>query len=188
MHLKIVLYRSFVITLYFFVFTFKLFLLKKFYTQILWRIQIFQLADFFIFIYFFFSLALDEDGVAYVMGRSEYGRLGLGEGSDDATTPTPLPVNFSETESKIIQVSAGECVSYVLTESGMFLRVIFLLINLCSSGLKLWFFGGLIILWLGSNPLDGVNSTNIKFLYIAVNFITHIMYLFLLQEECAYVF
>lgn len=48
------------------------------------------------------------------MGRNEYGRLGLGQGSKDATKPTPIPLSGG----KPVFVAAGECVSFILTEDG----------------------------------------------------------------------
>lgn len=49
------------------------------------------------------------------MGRNEYGRLGLGSTHPDASEPTPLP---SPTGKKAIQIAAGECVSFFVTEDG----------------------------------------------------------------------
>ncbi|KAB7496162.1 Regulator of chromosome condensation [Armadillidium nasatum] len=60
------------------------------------------------------SIALDEDGVVYSMGRNEYGRLGLGQGSKDATKPTPIPLP----DVKPVFVAAGECVSFIVTKDG----------------------------------------------------------------------
>ena len=62
-----------------------------------------------------FSLALTEDGVACCMGRREYGRLGMGDVKEDIKKPTPIT---SLQDQKAISVSAGECVSLVVMESG----------------------------------------------------------------------
>ena len=49
------------------------------------------------------------------MGRNEYGRLGLGKDSSDAKTPTQIS---SISDKKIASVSAGECVSLLVTDTG----------------------------------------------------------------------
>ncbi|XP_069959978.1 regulator of chromosome condensation-like isoform X3 [Cherax quadricarinatus] len=61
------------------------------------------------------SLAITEDGTTHCMGRREYGRLGLGHLDDDIKKPTPVT---SLEGQKAINVSAGECVSLVVMESG----------------------------------------------------------------------
>ncbi|XP_045583192.1 regulator of chromosome condensation [Procambarus clarkii] len=61
------------------------------------------------------SLALTDDGTAYCMGRREYGRLGLGELQHDIKKPTAITTLEGQ---KAISVSAGECVSLVVMESG----------------------------------------------------------------------
>ncbi|XP_068211626.1 regulator of chromosome condensation-like [Palaemon carinicauda] len=61
------------------------------------------------------SLALTEDGVAHSMGRREYGRLGMGDIKEDLKKPTPIP---GLQDKKAISVSAGECVSLVVVDSG----------------------------------------------------------------------
>ncbi|XP_042227472.1 regulator of chromosome condensation-like [Homarus americanus] len=61
------------------------------------------------------SLATTEDGTAHCMGRREYGRLGMGDLDNDIKKPTPIT---SLVGKKAISVSAGECVSLVIMESG----------------------------------------------------------------------
>lgn len=61
------------------------------------------------------SLALSDKGVVYAMGRREYGRLGMGDIKEDLKKPTPIP---SIADKKAVSVSAGECVSVVVMESG----------------------------------------------------------------------
>ncbi|KAF5276757.1 hypothetical protein FQR65_LT16207 [Abscondita terminalis] len=61
------------------------------------------------------TLALDEDGVTYAVGRKEYGRLGLGPGTDDATELTVLP---SLQDKNIIGICCGSSTSFAVTESG----------------------------------------------------------------------
>ncbi|XP_066971514.1 regulator of chromosome condensation [Macrobrachium rosenbergii] len=61
------------------------------------------------------SLALTEDGVAHCMGRREYGRLGMGDIKEDIIKPTPIT---TLQDKKAISISAGECVSLVVMESG----------------------------------------------------------------------
>lgn len=52
-----------------------------------------------------------------MLGRKEYGRLGLGENCDDATEPTLIP---ALQDKKVINISCGSCVSFAVTEEGMF--------------------------------------------------------------------
>lgn len=62
------------------------------------------------------TLALDEDGQVYSLGRKEYGRLGMGADAKDLAVPTPIPALQSQ---KCVEVTAGESVSLAVTESGM---------------------------------------------------------------------
>ncbi|XP_063606599.1 regulator of chromosome condensation-like [Penaeus indicus] len=61
------------------------------------------------------SLALSDDGTAHTMGRREYGRLGMGDIKEDLKKPTPVKDLEGQ---KAVSVSAGECVSLVVMESG----------------------------------------------------------------------
>ncbi|XP_076058734.1 regulator of chromosome condensation 1 [Oratosquilla oratoria] len=61
------------------------------------------------------SAAVDSEGRVHVMGRCEYGRLGLGEGSKDAISPTMVPKLIDKT---VTHVSAGECVTLAVTNDG----------------------------------------------------------------------
>ncbi|KAJ9585284.1 hypothetical protein L9F63_002914, partial [Diploptera punctata] len=63
------------------------------------------------------SLALDSEGVIYALGRKEYGRLGLGENSDDAKKPTPVTALSDE---RCIDVSCGSTASFAITNKGEF--------------------------------------------------------------------
>ncbi|XP_072890854.1 regulator of chromosome condensation isoform X2 [Hemitrygon akajei] len=59
------------------------------------------------------TLCLDSDGKAHSLGRAEYGRLGLGEGATEKSTPTViqgLPV--------ITDVACGASVSYAISKDG----------------------------------------------------------------------
>lgn len=56
-------------------------------------------------------------GQTYVLGRKEYGRLGLGENCDDATEPTLIP---ALKDKKVINISCGSCVSFAVTEEGIY--------------------------------------------------------------------
>lgn len=60
-------------------------------------------------------MALTEAGEVHTMGRCEYGRLGMGDVKNDVIVPTPVP----GLKEKGIAVSAGECVSLVVTDTGM---------------------------------------------------------------------
>lgn len=61
------------------------------------------------------TIALDESGQVYVLGRKEYGRLGLGPNGSDATKLTPVPLLNSI---KCIHVAAGAAQSFAATELG----------------------------------------------------------------------
>ena len=52
-------------------------------------------------------------GRVYVMGRSEYGRLGLGENATDKMLPTELP-DFGNVHT----VASGSCCSFAVTDEG----------------------------------------------------------------------
>ncbi|XP_019622751.1 PREDICTED: regulator of chromosome condensation-like [Branchiostoma belcheri] len=60
------------------------------------------------------TVALSQDGEVYVMGRGEYGRLGLGEDMDkEVTKPTQLT-----TLSNICGVATGSAVSFAVSKNG----------------------------------------------------------------------
>jgi len=59
-------------------------------------------------------LALEKNGKVYCLGRSEYGRLGLGEGTGDAAESTPVP----GVPGACGQVACGTAVSYTITKEG----------------------------------------------------------------------
>ncbi|CAK9799704.1 Regulator of chromosome condensation [Anthophora plagiata] len=61
------------------------------------------------------TIALDDAGQVFVMGRKEYGRLGLGSNCSDAKELTPVP---SLSSFKCIDVAAGSAQSFAVTESG----------------------------------------------------------------------
>ncbi|XP_014661441.1 PREDICTED: regulator of chromosome condensation-like [Priapulus caudatus] len=61
------------------------------------------------------TLALDDQGRVYSLGRKEYGRLGLGEEGDDQASPTLLTSLSGVT---CTDVACGSCVSYAVTEEG----------------------------------------------------------------------
>lgn len=61
------------------------------------------------------SLALDETGQVFVLGRKEYGRLGLGENCEDAKELTVVPT-FNDF--KCIDVAAGSAQSFAITDEG----------------------------------------------------------------------
>ncbi|XP_063236948.1 regulator of chromosome condensation [Bacillus rossius redtenbacheri] len=58
------------------------------------------------------TLALDSEGITYSLGREEYGRLGLGQGSGDARKPTPV------LEEKCVDIACGGTVSFAVTDTG----------------------------------------------------------------------
>uniref|UniRef100_A0A0B6Z548 RCC1-like domain-containing protein n=1 Tax=Arion vulgaris TaxID=1028688 RepID=A0A0B6Z548_9EUPU len=61
------------------------------------------------------TVALNSKGKVYTLGRSDYGRLGLGEKSCDMMEPTLVPTlsNFT-----CVNISAGGCVSLAVTSDG----------------------------------------------------------------------
>ncbi|KAJ0000248.1 hypothetical protein NQD34_012090 [Periophthalmus magnuspinnatus] len=59
------------------------------------------------------SLCLDAEGQVYSLGRAEYGRLGLGEGAEEKSDPTP--VTGME---PVCSVACGASVSYAVTKEG----------------------------------------------------------------------
>lgn len=61
------------------------------------------------------TLILKEDGSVYVIGRKDYGRLGLGTVNDDLTELKPIAALKGK---KIVSVSCGEAQSFALTDDG----------------------------------------------------------------------
>lgn len=59
------------------------------------------------------TVALDKDGNVYTLGRADYGRLGLGEGSGEKKEPTLVKL-----EGKCKCISAGQSVSFALLVDG----------------------------------------------------------------------
>ncbi|KAF6200519.1 hypothetical protein GE061_004962 [Apolygus lucorum] len=61
------------------------------------------------------TLCLNSEGEVYVLGRKEYGRLGLGQDSEDATVPTKVEVCPGK---KVVGISCGSFTSFALVEDG----------------------------------------------------------------------
>ncbi|XP_073837687.1 regulator of chromosome condensation 1 [Musca autumnalis] len=61
------------------------------------------------------TLILKEDGSVFVIGRKDYGRLGLGTVADDLTELKPITALKGK---KIVSVSCGEAQSFALTDDG----------------------------------------------------------------------
>uniref|UniRef100_A0A1A7YUB5 Regulator of chromosome condensation 1 n=1 Tax=Iconisemion striatum TaxID=60296 RepID=A0A1A7YUB5_9TELE len=59
------------------------------------------------------TLCLDSEGHVYSLGRAEYGRLGLGQGAEEKSDPTPVAGLESARG-----VSCGASVSYAVTKEG----------------------------------------------------------------------
>ncbi|XP_048116861.1 regulator of chromosome condensation [Alosa alosa] len=59
------------------------------------------------------TVCMDSEGKVYSLGRAEYGRLGLGEGAEEKTEPTPVPgIDGAQV------VACGASVSYAVTKQG----------------------------------------------------------------------
>ncbi|GFU18988.1 regulator of chromosome condensation [Nephila pilipes] len=61
------------------------------------------------------TLALDNEGLVYSMGRKDYGRLGIGEDCDEKSVPTLITTLENE---KCNNISCGNCVSFAISEEG----------------------------------------------------------------------
>uniref|UniRef100_A0A8B9ZHB0 Regulator of chromosome condensation 1 n=1 Tax=Anas platyrhynchos TaxID=8839 RepID=A0A8B9ZHB0_ANAPL len=59
------------------------------------------------------TVCVDSEGKAYSLGRAEYGRLGLGEGAEEKSTPTVIPDLPS-----ISSVACGASVGYAVSSDG----------------------------------------------------------------------
>lgn len=59
------------------------------------------------------TLCLDGNGCVYSLGRSEYGRLGLGPDAEEKSEPTPVPGLGASS-----RVTCGASVSYAITKEG----------------------------------------------------------------------
>ncbi|XP_055545053.1 regulator of chromosome condensation [Wyeomyia smithii] len=61
------------------------------------------------------TMVLKNDNKVYVIGRKEYGRLGLGDVPADAKTLTLVDMLATK---KVVDVSCGDCTSFAVTEGG----------------------------------------------------------------------
>ena len=61
------------------------------------------------------SISLENSGRVFALGRSEYGRLGLGE--TDSTAEAVVPTVISSL-ANCVEVACGTAVSYAVTEEG----------------------------------------------------------------------
>lgn len=61
------------------------------------------------------TLVLKTDHKVHVIGRKEYGRLGLGDVSEDAKTVTPVP---ALADKKVVEICCGESTSFAVTDKG----------------------------------------------------------------------
>ncbi|XP_043362075.1 regulator of chromosome condensation isoform X4 [Dermochelys coriacea] len=59
------------------------------------------------------TVCMDSEGKAYSLGRAEYGRLGLGEGAEEKSMPTPIPELPS-----VSSIACGASVGYAVTQEG----------------------------------------------------------------------
>lgn len=63
------------------------------------------------------TLVLTNDNKCQVIGRKDYGRLGIGEVKEDAEIITPIK---SLDGKNIVHVSCGESCSFAVSKDGMF--------------------------------------------------------------------
>jgi len=61
------------------------------------------------------ALLINGSGSVHSLGRSEYGRLGLGDRSEDATIPTQLP---GLKDDVVVDIACGTAVSYAVSKEG----------------------------------------------------------------------
>lgn len=61
------------------------------------------------------TLILKTDNKVHVIGRKEYGRLGLGDVKEDASTVTPVP---ALADKKVVEICCGESTSFAVTDKG----------------------------------------------------------------------
>lgn len=61
------------------------------------------------------TLLLDNDGKVHCLGRKEYGRLGLGQDSEDAHEVTAIPALENV---KCVDIACGSAVSFAVAEDG----------------------------------------------------------------------
>jgi len=71
------------------------------------------------------TIALDEQGKVFSLGRADYGRLGLGQPavngggeSENSDAKVPTLVGGPLADKKCVAVSCGTCVSFAVTEDG----------------------------------------------------------------------
>ncbi|XP_023342509.1 regulator of chromosome condensation [Eurytemora carolleeae] len=60
-------------------------------------------------------LISSSQGAVHAIGRSEYGRLGLGEGAEDAKVPVPVA---ELKDMKCVDIACGTAVSFAVTDKG----------------------------------------------------------------------
>lgn len=61
------------------------------------------------------TIAIDQDGKTYAIGRKEYGRLGLGENCEDAAALTEIS---ALKDKNVINISCGSASSFAVTKEG----------------------------------------------------------------------
>lgn len=79
------------------------------------------------------TIALDDEGQVFVLGRKEYGRLGLGTNCTDAKELTLVP---SLSSAKCVDVAAGSAQSFAVTESGNVMCSCAIKYDVCSEVIK----------------------------------------------------
>jgi len=61
------------------------------------------------------TIALDEDGKTYAIGRKEYGRLGLGRDCEDAAVLTEIS---TLADKNVVNICCGSATSFAVTDKG----------------------------------------------------------------------
>lgn len=66
------------------------------------------------------TIALEQNGKTYAIGRKDYGRLGLGKECQDATELTEIPVLKDK---NAVDVACGSSTSFAVTDKGTYFQL-----------------------------------------------------------------
>lgn len=68
------------------------------------------------------TIALDDNGKTYAIGRKEYGRLGLGKESEDATELTEIAALKNK---MVVNIACGSATSFAVTDKGKLILIFY---------------------------------------------------------------